>query len=339
MDPAGASKSTSLSGALTRVMKIFRRSDPFTAYASAFGFGLLVLLFIVGGAAGLNLNRAPRIEDLPADDSIITFISDFLDPLERGGAIETMPLNAGDVLTSVLPRSYVIKPGDTLSEIADEYNVRIDTLISYNGITDVYLLQVGTQLWIPSMEGVLYRVTGRDTLGGIAKRFGVELNPILDINDLDSEVIKAGDVLFIPNARMDTVNLKRAMGNLFVKPASGIFTSGFGMRKDPFTQTRRMHYGVDWANAAGTPVYAANSGRVSTVGDHRTFGKYVMLEHRGGYQTLYAHLASWNVKKGEWLSQGSVLGRMGNTGRSTGTHLHFAIYLGQKPVDPLDYIH
>ena len=96
-----------------------------------------------------------------------------------------------------------------------------------------------------------------------------------------------------------------------------------------------MHYGIDIANKTGTAVKATLDGDVLKCGRSLVYGKYIIIRHSGGYQSLYAHLDKYLVRKGQNVSQGEIIGELGNTGRSTGPHLHFSIYKNQKPVDPV----
>jgi murein DD-endopeptidase MepM/ murein hydrolase activator NlpD len=180
-----------------------------------------------------------------------------------------------------------------------------------------------------------------DSLEGIAASFGVSLNKVLDANDLQTALIKPGQQLFIPGAEISEYTYKKAMGTLFVYPSRGRLTSGFGYRIDPFTGIRRMHYGIDLAEKVGTPVRATMRGTVAITGNQpRGYGKYVVLKHDYGYQSLYGHLHSIDVRRGQRIRQGQQLGTIGNSGRSTGPHLHFSIYKNNAPVDPLDqYLH
>jgi murein DD-endopeptidase MepM/ murein hydrolase activator NlpD len=113
----------------------------------------------------------------------------------------------------------------------------------------------------------------------------------------------------------------------------------FGMRKDPFTGVNRFHNGVDLANDIGTPIMAAMSGKVAMLGYNPNFGKYIILSHPEGFQTLYGHLDAFHVKRGDRVSQGHQIGAMGNSGYSTGSHLHFSIFRRGEPVDPMRYLH
>ncbi|NBC30807.1 MAG: peptidoglycan DD-metalloendopeptidase family protein [Spirochaetes bacterium] len=237
-------------------------------------------------------------------------------------------------------QEYTLVAGDTLSGIANRFDLRMDTLVSFNQIQDVRRLQVGTTFRIPNRDGLLHKVQRGDNLSGIAAEYGSSVNAILDANDMASSTIAVGDVLFVPGAKMNQTELKLILGELFVYPVRGRFTSGFGMRDDPFTGQRRFHNGIDLAGPIGTPVGAAMPGTVAHIESQiGNYGKFVILRHEGGFQTLYAHLDGFSVRKGQYVSQGQTVGVMGNTGRSTGPHLHFSIIRNGSFVDPLGFLH
>ena len=235
---------------------------------------------------------------------------------------------------------YTVRPGDTLGEIALRFGLEMDTLISFNQIEDVRRLQVGDTYQIPNRDGLLYTVKRGDSIASIARAQGTTANAMLDANDLRSDIIHEGQVLFVPGARLNETELQIILGELFAWPTRGTFTSGFGMRNDPFTGLPRFHNGIDVANAIGTPVRAASSGRVvhveSQIGN---YGRFVIVRHPDGFQTLYAHLNTFSVRVGQSVGRGQLLGRMGNTGRSTGPHLHFSVIHNGRFVDPLRYLH
>lgn len=236
--------------------------------------------------------------------------------------------------------SYTVQPGDTLSEIALAADLELDTLISFNQIEDVRRLQAGATFQIPNRDGLLYTVKRGDTLSTIASANGTTVNAILDANDLRSRTIQEGQVLFVPGAALNTTELRIILGELFEWPTRGTFTSGFGMRADPFTGLPRFHNGIDLANAVGTPIRAAASGRVVHIQEQiGNYGRFVIVRHPDGFQTLYAHLNGFAVRTGEYVDRGEVLGTMGNTGRSTGPHLHFSVIHNGTFVDPLRYLH
>jgi murein DD-endopeptidase MepM/ murein hydrolase activator NlpD len=248
------------------------------------------------------------------------------------------PPQAGSPL-SLRTTSYTVQGGDTLSGIAQRSGLAMDTLISFNGIQDARALRVGTKLALPNANGLKYRVRRGDSLEGIARRFGVALNGLLDWNSLESSLIVPGQELFVPGARLSEHELNRVFGRLFILPARGRLSSRFGVRGDPFTGLSRFHNGIDLAGPVGTPVRAAMSGKVSMVGFNPNYGRYLILSHAEGFQTLYGHLDGFQVRKGTRVRQGELIGTMGNSGYSTGSHLHFSIFLRGEPVDPSRYLH
>ena len=143
-------------------------------------------------------------------------------------------------------------------------------------------------------------------------------------------------------AGLDRINLFRIASERapFAEPVRGgvRFTSGFGQRRDPKTGRARMHNGVDFAGPRGTAILATADGVVTHAGWQGGFGNTVTIRHAFGIETLYAHLHSINVRKGQRVSRGDRIGGMGTTGRSTGVHLHYEVRLGGRPIDPMTYI-
>ena len=116
-------------------------------------------------------------------------------------------------------------------------------------------------------------------------------------------------------------------------------SSGFGFRPDPYTGRRRMHKGVDLAGQTGTPIVAAANGVIETVYRGRYIGLEVKIDHGNGYVTQYGHLSSACVQAGQRVTRGQQIGEMGNTGRSTGPHLHYGVFINGRAVNPLDYFY
>ncbi|HLP34781.1 MAG TPA: M23 family metallopeptidase [Amoebophilaceae bacterium] len=112
----------------------------------------------------------------------------------------------------------------------------------------------------------------------------------------------------------------------------------FGMRRHPIYGVTKMHKGVDFAAKVGTPIYAAADGHVKTVkSEKKGYGKYVVVEHGNGFQTLYGHMNSFLVKEKQRVTRGQQIGTVGNTGDSTAPHLHYTVYYNSNPVNPVDY--
>ena len=235
-------------------------------------------------------------------------------------------------------QTYKVQSGDTIGGIARKFGLtNVSTLISVNDISNVRQLAAGQKLKIPSIDGIIYTVKSGDSLAGIVEKNKVKLKELLDVNDLSSEVLKAGQQLFLPGASLDQKTLKTAMGDRFILPVSAKFrwTSPFGWREDPIAHVKSFHTGTDMACPTGTPILASMSGKVITTGVNRVYGNYVIIDHGNGYQTLYAHMSKIIASKGQWVSQGTRIGLVGSTGYSTGPHLHFTVYKNGKMVNPM----
>jgi murein DD-endopeptidase MepM/ murein hydrolase activator NlpD len=123
-----------------------------------------------------------------------------------------------------------------------------------------------------------------------------------------------------------------------IAPVRGILTSGFGTRSDPMTHGPGLHQGIDIAAASGQPVYAAADGLVVLAAATNGYGQAVYLAHGFGISTRYGHLSEIDVNPGQRVHRGDLIGRVGSTGRSTGSHLHYEVRLDGAPVNPLAYI-
>jgi murein DD-endopeptidase MepM/ murein hydrolase activator NlpD len=315
-------------GALAWIKHIPRRE---LVLGAVLALGVLVpLAFRVTAAVPLR----PTIS-LPAGSEEQGILYQHLIPDEPAAGPGSRPANIGSLRLS----QYTIQLGDTLSSVAQRFGLNMDSLVSFNGIQDARALRAGTVLAVPNSNGLKYRVRRGDSLGGIAKRFGIEFNGLLDWNSLETSVIRPGQELFIPGARLSEHELNRVFGRLFIFPTRGRLSSRFGVRGDPITGVSRFHNGIDLANSIGTPVMATMSGKVSMLGFNPNFGRYIILSHPEGFQTLYGHLDSFLVRKGQRVKQGELIGLMGNSGYSTGSHLHFSIFNRGEPVDPFRYLH
>lgn len=123
-----------------------------------------------------------------------------------------------------------------------------------------------------------------------------------------------------------------------LRPTSGRLSSKFGNRRNPFGSGIRFHQGIDIANSRGTNILAAAKGTVTFAGYKGGYGKTIIINHGHGFTTLYAHNSSLLVNVGDKVDKGDIISKMGNTGRSTGNHLHFEIHKSNKPIDPISII-
>jgi murein DD-endopeptidase MepM/ murein hydrolase activator NlpD len=254
-----------------------------------------------------------------------------------------IPLDLTETFTWI---EYEIKQGDTISGIASKYSVSSGSIIAFNNITEAWNIRTGSMLKIPNMDGIPYTVAKNDNLSKIAIKLGVPQNAILDANNLSSDTIKTGEVLFIPGAKMSAHDFDRAyrrdaIRKLMIFPVSGKLTSGYGWREDPVKPVageKRFHRGVDFIGKVGDPIKAAMKGTVQHIDNNPNLGNFVILKHDDGYQTLYAHLSAFTVKVGEAVKQGQEIGKIGNTGYTTGPHLHLEAFRNGNRIDPLDLI-
>ena len=114
--------------------------------------------------------------------------------------------------------------------------------------------------------------------------------------------------------------------------------SGFGWRSDPFTKARKMHWGMDFTAPRGTPVYASGDGKISRADNRASgYGKHIRLEHGYGYMTIYAHLSRYNVKVGQQVKRGDLIGFVGSTGRSEAPHLHYEVWKDAERINPINF--
>lgn len=260
-------------------------------------------------------------------------------------------------LVSSKPRSeiieYEVRSGETLSTIAEKFGVSIDTIKWANDITDVNAVKPGQKLKILPVTGVAHTVKSGDTLESVAKKYSAEAQAIVDFpfNDIpDDFKLKVAQVLIVPDGQPPETKVKPRSrfqpqylaqgpgsptfsapgGANFIWPAIGILTQYFAW----------YHPGLDVANRGAPPIAAADGGVAIVAGwpDGYGYGNRVMIDHGNGYQTLYAHLSNIYVSAGQKISRGQIIGQMGSTGRSTGTHLHFEIRFKGIALNPLSIL-
>jgi len=121
-------------------------------------------------------------------------------------------------------------------------------------------------------------------------------------------------------------------------PTQGRVSSPFGSRINPLSRRREFHTGIDIANKTGTPIYATANGRVVVSEYRRGWGNIIIIDHGYGYRTVYAHLSQFSVHVGSKVEKGQLIGRMGSTGFSTGSHLHYEVHVNGVPVNPREYL-
>lgn len=294
-------------------------------------------------ATGVSLEEISAVEIEILDKAMNDFALESGREIDENGNVlnadgSSAVVPAADFRQKVTFSEYKVRSGDTISGISRKFGLsNISTLIAVNGISNVRQLKSGQNLKIPSADGLVHSVKSGDSLSSLSVKYGVTVEDLLDVNDLESQVLTAGQILFIPGARLSSETLRMAMGELFTWPLKGSWrlTSNYGRRADPFTGVTSFHTGIDMAMSSGTPVYSSMSGKIESVGYTNIFGNYVIIKHVNGYQTLYAHLTKSLVKSGQNVAQGAKIGLVGSTGYSTGPHLHFTVFKNGKLVDPM----
>ncbi len=248
---------------------------------------------------------------------------------------------------------YEVIAGDSVFSIANKFDIKPETVLWSNFDVlrdDPHSLHVGQVLRIPPTDGILYEWKEGDSLEDVARDFRASADDILIWHgnrlDLTDPEIEPGKVVMIPGGRREfqqwvvpTIPVGRA--GVYAGIPGGCEVSGPGLYGGGFfqwpTDNRYLsgndywsgHLAIDIAAATGAPIYAADSGVVVFAGWLGGYGNMIMIDHRNGYHTLYAHLSSMNVSCGAGVVQGNIIGRAGSTGNSTGPHLHFEVrYMG-----------
>lgn len=240
--------------------------------------------------------------------------------------------------------THTVVSGDTLVKIADKYSISVDTIKWANDLKSDSL-SVGVELKIPPVTGVIHRVREGETVYSIAKKYKTDAQKIVnfpfnDFSDLDSFALNVGQSLIVPDgAKEEAVPVQK-----FVTPLAPIAAGGSGQFMWPTNGVITQypiwyHMALDIANPSGPAVVASGDGVVSLVQYLRYgYGQHIVVQHDGGLATLYGHLQEIYVKPGDRVSRGQVIGKMGSTGRSTGTHLHFEVRKDGVTQNPLPYL-
>jgi murein DD-endopeptidase MepM/ murein hydrolase activator NlpD len=235
--------------------------------------------------------------------------------------------------------AYPVVKGDTVSEIADRFNVSLDTVISLNDIQAARSLQPRQILKIPSMAGILYTAKEGDTPTSVATTNKISTDRIIEANNLMKDELVPGRTYFLPDARLASFKLREISGDLFRWPVRGWITSWYGYRSDPFSGVRGFHNGLDIGVDSGTPVLAAMEGVVAETGYSAMSGNYILIAHHSGWSSFYGHMTSFSVKAGDRVVSGTRIGYSGNTGYTTGPHLHFSVFKNGRSVNPSNVLH
>ncbi len=237
-------------------------------------------------------------------------------------------------LGGYLTISYSVQQGDTLYDVAKKFKVSPSTILDWNNLKNPTQLKVGQQIVVPQPEGYLYTVAKGDNLFVVARRFFTTVADIMAANNLTSDSIKVGQKLFIP---VSAVGKAFNKDKGYIWPVYGTLSSPYGYRIHPVTRKNSFHTGIDISAPENTPVFASISGTVTFAGENGGYGLMVEIKS-GKIVTRYAHLSKISVYTGQTVTQGTLIGRVGSTGLTTGPHLHFEIVVGDNTANPLAYL-
>ena len=250
---------------------------------------------------------------------------------------------------------HTVQPGETIGAIAEKYNISVVSILWANDLSVRSYIRPGDELKILPVSGLVHKVKSGDTILKIAQTYDANAEKIVEFNKLKTggSDIVIGEELIIPDGVKPTpvatytppVQKYTQLSQVVAPKPSVAAPAGSGWLW-PTSVTHITQYynwrhtGLDIAGPVGTPLYAAKSGKVikSQCGWNGGYGCYVIIDHGGGYQTLYGHASKLYVSYGEQVVQGQTIAAMGSTGRSTGPHIHFEVRVNGARLNPLTYI-
>lgn len=272
-------------------------------------------------------------------------LSNFTPPSAVLGALTTAT-DQTQTLVSDKPRDqvviYQVQKGDTLGTIAQKFGVSVDTIKWANNLKGE-ALSLEQELKIPPVTGIVHKVKPGETVYSIAKYYKTDAQKIVnfpfnDYTDLDTFALAVGQTLVVPDGVMPEARpIIPSVPPSQIAGGSGQFLwpTGGSITQYPVW----YHMALDIANSAAPGIAAAGSGRVVLVERQRyNYGWHIIIDNGGGLSTLYAHLSDIYVDAGQDITKGQIIGKMGSTGRSTGTHLHFEVRKNGIAVNPLSFL-
>jgi len=288
----------------------------------------------------LNLFIGPVF---PADGMDITELRDLdLSPgsalrLIRNDVRKTIQTVKGKRPAEQLPGltfyRYRLKKDDNFWRVLSRCSMNIDTLMSVNRLGSPRDIRLGDTIFIPNMRGIIVDTGSETAASNIIEKSGVDPSYICRVNRTDSLEKK---YLFIPCGTLSSLEKSLFLGTAFLNPLEkGRKTSGFGTRRNPFNgRIYEFHSGIDIACPMKSKVYSARDGVVTFTGYRGGYGLLTIIKHEHGYRSYYGHLSRALVRPGQKVRANELIALSGNSGRTTGPHLHFEIRKGKRPVNP-----
>lgn len=309
-------------------------------------------------AYGIGTHQIRLQEDIiiPADDRLALLTS-------GGTAVAVTPSISGALREDIGPRrirtdvqTYIVQSGDSISTIAAEFGLAQNTILWANDLTTRSLLRPGQELKILPVDGVMYTVKSGDTISRLARNFSVTEADITNYNKIDTDQsLSVSQQLIIPGGRPQSTAPTQIARTPSPTPIIDIIKDAFDTpSSSPEADSSDMiwptsgkvitqywgwrHTGLDIDGHYDSPIYASEDAVVEVSGWGTGYGIQAVLNHENGFKTRYAHMSKIFVAVGDRVKKGDVIGMVGTTGNSTGTHLHYEIYVNGVRKNPLLYV-
>lgn len=219
-------------------------------------------------------------------------------------------------------------PNKSIYDLSQSLGTDVASVRSTNYIEALGLLYHGKPLILHNKKGMLYKTNTQIDMFSLSKKFNISLEELCIVNEISPfHVLEKNELIYLPNRYIKFKDFMIPLSNTKI-------TSDFGLRLHPVFGILKYHEGIDLKQKYGAPVRAACDGKVIFAGWAEGYGKLVILKHHKGYTTYYGHLSKIKVKVGSWVNKGQIIGNVGNTGWTTGPHLHFEIRKDGIPVNP-----
>ncbi|MBQ5491044.1 MAG: M23 family metallopeptidase [Treponema sp.] len=290
---------------------------------------LAVCLFLLLTIPAVSFAQGfPRIPELSSRDVVFKQYQDEIQSNNKAIASAKTPwLNF---------YAYVAKEDDTLLTLAPRCSLLYDTIATLNGISSMQESLSGKTLLLPTMQGLFIPADPQSTIEIL-----VAEQHALSITDTTVTLTLSGrKFYFLPDERFSSTERLFFLDSAFRLPlAHSVLTSQYGMRVSPISGAWKFHNGIDMAAPVGTAVFACKSGTVLRIlKNDPIYGNCITISHDGNLTSIYAHLDTVAVKKGDTVRAGDSIGTVGVTGATTGPHLHFELRQNGDSVDPYSYI-
>lgn len=281
-------------------------------------------------STSLNSKNFPKIQELSSKNIIFKQLLQTIEYNEKN-------LSAKKEEFFVEFYTYNAKKNDTLFSIHASTGIPYDTIATLNKISGISENLQGKTLIIPAVKGIFIAQEPKTTLEIL---LSTEYSNYMEKNSVSYYIIDNTNFCFLPNQRLSPTQRAFFLDTSLKLPLENIkVTSEFGYRTSPIYGKWKFHKGIDFAASEGTQTFACKAGTVTTcIKNDKIFGNYIIISHADGMTSVYAHLSKVFVKKGDWVSKGSVIALTGKSGAVTGPHLHFEIRQNGVAEDPAELL-